>query len=80
MQPCNLQPAQCGIFAPTSNRRSDSRAPLLVLPVIAMPTLLKLPAFLFSVWVMYWSLPLGSLFMYIKVWKLWGPRNDVYQW
>lgn len=45
-----------------------------------MPSLLKLPAFLFSVWVMYWSLPLATLFMYIKVWKLWGPRNDVYQW
>lgn len=43
-------------------------------------TLLGLPAFLFAVWVMYWSLPLGSLFLYLKVWKIAGRRNDVYQW
>lgn len=45
-----------------------------------LQTLLGLPAFLFAVWLMYWSLPLGSLFFYLKVWKLAGPRNDVYQW
>lgn len=43
-------------------------------------TILGLPAFIFAVWLMYWSLPLGSLFIYLKVWKMFGVRNDVYQW
>jgi hypothetical protein len=41
---------------------------------------LQFPAFIFGVWVMFWSLPLGSLFGYLKVFKIFGTRNDVYQW
>lgn len=42
--------------------------------------LLNLPAFMFAVWVMYWSLPLGTLCLFLKTWKLLGARNDAYQW
>jgi hypothetical protein len=42
--------------------------------------LLNLPAFMFAVWVMYWSLPLGTLCIFLKTWKLIGLRNDAYQW
>eukprot|EP00879_Flechtneria_rotunda_P021865 GHRR01023058.1.p1 GENE.GHRR01023058.1~~GHRR01023058.1.p1 ORF type:complete len:312 (+),score=62.16 GHRR01023058.1:288-1223(+) len=42
--------------------------------------LLKLPAFLLGVYMMYWSLPLANIFLCIKAWKLVGPRNDIYQW
>lgn len=42
--------------------------------------LLRAPAFCFAVWLMYWSLPLGNVFLCLKAWKLIGPRNDVYRW
>lgn len=47
---------------------------------MALGLLLKLPAFILALWVMYWSLPLSNLFLFIKSWKLVGPRNDVYRW
>jgi hypothetical protein len=46
----------------------------------AVQLLLNLPAFMFAVWVMYWSLPLGTLCLFLKTWKLIGARNDSYQW
>lgn len=42
--------------------------------------LLRLPAFFFAVWLMYWSMPLGVMALYIPVWRLWGPRNDTFYW
>ncbi|GBF93205.1 phospholipid glycerol acyltransferase [Raphidocelis subcapitata] len=42
--------------------------------------LLRLPAFWLAVWLMYWSLPLGVLTLYIPVWQLWGARNDTFYW
>lgn len=45
-----------------------------------LQAVLQFPAFIFGVWVMFWSLPLGSVFGYLKVFKIFGLRNDVYQW
>lgn len=42
--------------------------------------LLRLPTFFFAVWIMYWSLPLAVLRMYIPVWRVKGPRNDTFHW
>ncbi|KAI8462892.1 MAG: hypothetical protein J3K34DRAFT_527421 [Monoraphidium minutum] len=49
-------------------------------PPAAGTLLLRLPAFLFAVWLMYWSLALGVLATYIPVWDLKGPRNDTFYW
>eukprot|EP00882_Tetradesmus_deserticola_P034919 GHRQ01040269.1.p1 GENE.GHRQ01040269.1~~GHRQ01040269.1.p1 ORF type:complete len:129 (+),score=10.95 GHRQ01040269.1:369-755(+) len=45
-----------------------------------MLLLLKLPAFLLAVYVMYWSLPLSNLLLFIKAWKVVGDRNDIFRW
>lgn len=45
-----------------------------------MLLVLKLPAFLLAVYVMYWSLPLSNLLLFIKAWKLIGDRNDIFRW
>lgn len=45
-----------------------------------MGDIFGLPAFLWMVFVLYWSLPLSGLAGYIKVWKVWGKRNDVVEW
>ncbi|KAF6259536.1 hypothetical protein COO60DRAFT_1003924 [Scenedesmus sp. NREL 46B-D3] len=45
-----------------------------------MLLILKLPAFLLAVYVMYWSLPLANLLLFIKAWKVVGNRNDMYRW
>ena len=45
-----------------------------------MGVALKLPAFLLVVWTMYWSLPLANLTGYITAWKVWGVRNDIFEW
>jgi hypothetical protein len=42
--------------------------------------LLDLPAFLWLVFVLYWSLPVACLTGYIKWWQLWGKRNDAIGW
>lgn len=42
--------------------------------------LLRLPSFAAAVWLMYWSLPLAVLTLYIPAWQLWGPRNDTFYW
>lgn len=47
---------------------------------MSVDMLLRLPAFVLAVWIMFWSLPLASITTYLRVWKLWGPRNDVYRW
>jgi hypothetical protein len=41
---------------------------------------LRLPAFLFAVWLMYWSLPLAILCLYIPAFSLKAPRNDTFYW
>jgi uncharacterized membrane-anchored protein YitT (DUF2179 family) len=45
-----------------------------------MLLVLKLPAFLLAVYVMYWSLPLANLLLFIKAWKVIGDRNDIFRW
>lgn len=45
-----------------------------------MGVALKLPAFVLMVWTMYWSLPLANLTGFITAWKLWGVRNDTFEW
>lgn len=42
--------------------------------------LLALPAFLFSVFVFYWSLPVAVLLGRIPVFRFHGPRNDMLGW
>jgi hypothetical protein len=32
------------------------------------------------VYVMYWSLPLSNLLLFIKAWKFIGDRNDIFRW
>ena len=46
----------------------------------AAALLLRLPTFMFAVWLMYWSLPLGAACMYIRVWDWQRPRNDPFYW
>eukprot|EP00884_Botryococcus_braunii_P004043 jgi/Botrbrau1/1363/Bobra.0063s0072.1 len=41
---------------------------------------LDLPAFLVSVYILFWSLPLAGVIGQIKFWKLHGPRDDAYGW
>ena len=42
--------------------------------------LLDLPAFLFAVFVMYWSLPLACLTYRIRFLSFGGRRDDMFRW
>lgn len=66
---------------PHDSEHSPSSVPRAHHPAAQMlQMLLKLPAFVFVVWCMFWSLPLSNVFGFMQAWRFWGGRNDMYEW